>query len=104
MFLIANFIEALAKIIGIVLNLYMWVIIIRAVLSWFSPDPYNPFVQFLYRVTEPVLYYVRYYTGRWIPPLRGIGIDISPIIVIIVIIFLQNFLVRSLLQLAVVFR
>ena len=76
MFVIGNFIEAAARIIDIGLSIYMWLIIIRAVLSWVNPDPYNTVVIFLYRATEPVLYYVR----RWIP-LRGLGIDISPIIV-----------------------
>jgi YggT family protein len=104
MFVIANFIEAVARIVDMGLTIYMWMIIIRAVISWVNPDPYNPIVQFLYRATEPVLYYVRYYTGRWIPPLRGIGIDFSPVIVILIIIFLQSFIVRSMLQMALYFR
>ena len=60
-----------------------------------NPDPYNPIVRFLYRVTEPVLTPIR----RWIP-LKGMGIDISPIILIGVIYFLQAFLVKTLMQLA----
>ncbi len=99
MFVIGNFIEALARIVDMGLTLYMWLIIIRALLSWVNPDPYNPIVRFLYRVTEPVLYYVR----RLIP-LRGIGIDFSPIIVILVIVFLQSFLVKTMLQIAVSLR
>jgi len=104
MFVIGNLLEAVARIIDIGLTLYMWIIIIRALISWVNPDPYNPVVQFLYKVTEPLLYYVRYYMGRWIPPLRGIGIDISPIIVIFIIIFLQSFLVRTLMQMALYFK
>ena len=99
MFIAANFIEGLARIINVGLTIYMWMIIIRAVLSWVNPDPYNPIVMFLYRSTEPVLYRIR----RWIP-LGNIGIDISPIIVILVIIFLQSFLVKSLLQLSLYFK
>ncbi len=99
MFVIGNFIGAIARIVDIALTIYMWLIIIRALISWVNPDPYNPIVRFLYRATEPVLYYVR----RWIP-LRGIGIDISPIIVILVIIFIQSFLVKSLLQIALYFK
>ncbi|MBN2514815.1 MAG: YggT family protein [Deltaproteobacteria bacterium] len=99
MFVLGNLIEALAKIVDIGLTIYMWMIIIRAILSWVNPDPYNPIVMFLYRATEPVLYQIR----KWIP-LGNIGIDISPIIVILVIIFLQSFLVRSMLQLAVYFK
>ncbi len=95
MFILANFIEATARIIQIVLTLYMWIIIIRAIISWVSPDPYNPVVRILYSITEPVLYRVR----RWIPT-GGLGIDFSPIIVILVIIFLQSFLVKTLLQVA----
>ena len=76
MFLVANLIEALAKILDVALSLYTWVIIIRALLSWVNPDPYNVIVQFLYRATEPVLRPVR----RWIP-LRNFGIDLSPVIV-----------------------
>jgi len=99
MFVIGNLIEAIARIIDIGLSIYMWLIIIRALLSWVNPDPYNPIVILLYRATEPVLYYIR----RWIP-LRGLGIDISTIVAILIIIFLQSFLVRSMLQIAVYFK
>ena len=99
MFIIGNFIMALAKIIDMALTLYMWIIIARALISWVNPDPYNPIVHFLYRVTEPVMAPVR----RWLP-LRGLGIDISPIIVIAAIIFLQSFLLKSLIELAYYLR
>ena len=99
MFVLGNFIEALARIVNIGLNIYMWLIIIRALISWVNPDPYNPIVRFLYRVTEPVLYQVR----RLIP-LRGLGMDFSPIIVILIIVFLQSFLVNTMLQVAVNLR
>jgi YggT family protein len=95
MFLLANLIEAFAKILDVVLSLYTWVIIIRALLSWVNPDPYNTIVRFLYRATEPVLKPVR----RWLP-FRNFGIDLSPIVVILAIMFLQYFLVPSLIQLA----
>jgi YggT family protein len=95
MFLAANLIEALARILDVALSLYTWVIIIRALLSWVNPDPYNPLVRFLYRATEPVLRPVR----RWLP-LGNIGIDLSPLVVIAAIMFLQYFLVPSLLQMA----
>ena len=96
MFVLENLIFALAKIIDMGLTLYMWLIIGRAVVSWVNPDPYNPIVNFLHRATEPVLAPVR----RWIP-MGGLGIDISPVIVIMVIYFLQQFLVRTMMQLAV---
>jgi YggT family protein len=73
----------------------MWVIIARAVISWVNPDPYNPIVRFLNSITEPVLYPVR----RRIPIHFG-GLDFSPILVILAIIFLQSFVVQSLVQLA----
>jgi YggT family protein len=86
MFVLSNFIIGLAKVIDIALTLYMWIIIFRALISWVNPDPYNQIVIFLYRVTEPVLGPIR----RRLP-MRNIGIDISPIIVILVIIFLNIF-------------
>ena len=99
MFVLENLIFALAKIIDIGLTIYMWIIIGRALISWVNPDPYNPIVTFLYRATEPVLAPIR----RWIP-LRGMGIDISPIIVILVIYFLQMFLVKTMIQLSISLR
>lgn len=95
MFVLGNFIIALAKVIEIVLTLYMWIIIFRAVISWVNPDPYNKIVILLYRVTEPVLRPV-----RRLLPLRNMGIDISPIIVMLIILFLQYFLVASIIELA----
>ena len=91
MFIISNLLSALAVIIHYALTIYMWVVIARAVISWVNPDPYNPIVRFLYEVTEPVLYRI-----RRILPLPMTGIDFSPIIVFIIIIFLDNFLVQTL--------
>lgn len=99
MFILSNFIMAVAKVLGIVLNLYMWLIVIRAVASWFSPDPYNQIYIFLVRVTEPVLGYI-----RRLLPLRAGMLDLSPIIAILVIIFLQSFLVQSLYGIAMSLR
>lgn len=99
MFVLGNFIAAMAHILDTVLTIYMWIIIIRAVLSWVNPDPYNPIVRFIHQVTEPVMYRVR----RWIP-IGGFGIDFSPIIILLAIVFLQSFLVSSLLELANRFR
>jgi YggT family protein len=95
MFILGNLLAALASVIGLVLNLYMWIIIARAVISWVNPDPYNPIVRFLYSITDPVLLAIR----RRLPLSFG-GIDFSPIVVILVIIFLQRFLVASLHDLA----
>jgi len=95
MFIAANFITALAQVAAMALDFFMWVIIIRAFISWVNPDPYNPIVQFLYKVTEPVLRPIR----RLIP-VYNIGIDLSPLIVVLIIVFLKSFLVSSLVQLA----
>ncbi len=95
MFVLGNFIEGVAKVLDMVLTIYIWIIVIRALISWVNPDPYNPIVQFLYRATEPVLRPVR----RWLP-FRNIGIDFSPVIVIAAIIFIQTFVVQSLIQMA----
>ena len=95
MFVLSNFVVALARIVDLVLTLYMWVIIFRAVISWVNPDPYNQIVIFLYRVTEPVLGPIR----RKLP-FRNVGIDFSPMVVILIILFLQYFLVATMIQLA----
>ncbi len=95
MFVLSNFLIAVAKILDIALTLYMWIIIGRAIISWVNPDPYNPIVRFLHSVTEPVLYAIR----RRLPLFFG-GIDFSPILVILAIIFLQSFLVQTLIQIA----
>ncbi len=95
MFVIGNFLAAIARILDIALTLYMWIIIARAVVSWVNPDPHNPIIRFLNAVTEPVLYQVR----RRLPISFG-GIDFSPIIVLLVIVFVQSFLVRSLAEMA----
>ncbi len=94
MFVITNFMSAIAYVIELVLNIYMWIIIARAIISWVNPDPYNPIVSFLYRATEPVLSRVR----RIIPYLGGI--DLSPLVVLLIIYFLKMFVVRSLYMLA----
>jgi YggT family protein len=95
MFAVRHLLEAVVEIINLGLNIYMWLIVARAILSWVSPDPYNPIVRFLYSVTEPVLGWVR----RRVPIVFG-GLDLSPILVLLAIVFLQKFLVASLLELA----
>jgi YggT family protein len=98
MFIVGNFIKAVAIILNYVLTFYMWIVIAHAVLSWVSPDPYNPIVRFINSVTEPVLYRIR---SRI--PVSFSGIDFSPVIVILGIIFLQYFVVNSLLRLSLSF-
>ena len=95
MFIMSNLLAAVAKVLDIALTIFMWIIIARAILSWVSPDPYNPIVRFINNITEPVLYQVR----RRIPLSFG-GMDFSPIIILLAVIFLQQFVVQSLQQFA----
>ncbi len=94
MFVFANFLLAVAKIADILLTIYLYILIARAIISWVNPDPYNPIVNFLYRSTEPILSRVR----KFLPDMGGL--DLSPIIVLVAIYFLQSFLVRSIYDLA----
>ncbi|MBI3003089.1 MAG: YggT family protein [candidate division NC10 bacterium] len=94
MFVLGNFLSALAVVLQWILQTYMFIVIARALISWVSPNPYNPIVQFLTQITEPVLRPV-----RRLLPLPG-GIDFSPLVVILGLAFLQSFLVPTLRQLA----
>ncbi|MDQ7786807.1 MAG: YggT family protein [Thermodesulfovibrionales bacterium] len=95
MFIFANLILAIAYIANTLLTVYMWIIIISALISWVNPDPYNPIVRFLYTVTDPVLRRIRKLIGSRL----GV-IDISPMIAILIILFVKYFLIQSLLEFA----
>jgi len=99
-FVLGNLLIAVAKILDVVLTILYWLILIRALISWVSPDPFNPLVQFLYKTTEPILYPIR----KILPTGFRFGIDISPIIAFLAILFLKSFLVRTLIDLAIRFR
>ena len=86
-----NFLNALALVIKFVLDAYMFIIIGRVIVSWVNADRYNPIVRFLYEATEPLLSRVRRYI-----PIFGGGLDLSPLILILAIMFLKNFLVPTL--------
>ncbi|MEC4891344.1 MAG: YggT family protein [Nitrospira sp.] len=94
MFVLRNVLLGTATVLDYILWLYMWIIIARALISWVNPDPWNPIVQFLDRATEPVLTPIR----RWIG--WRMGIDLSPIIAILILTFLQFAVVQSLKDLA----
>jgi YggT family protein len=96
MFALSNFLIALANILNIIFTIAWWLILIRALISWVNPDPYNPIVQFLYKTTEPILDPIR----RILPQGLRFGIDISPIIAFLVIVFLRSFLVQTIYELA----
>jgi YggT family protein len=95
MFILSNFIAALAQVLDYVLWAYIWILFGRVVVTWVNADPYNPIVRFLYNATEPVLARIR----RLLPVYAG-GFDLSPLVAWIAILFLQRFLVRSLYDLA----
>lgn len=90
MFVLANFLSALAQLLQMVFQVYTLILIVRVLITWVNPDPFNPVVQFLSRVTDPVLEPLR----RVIPPLGPI--DISPIVALLLLQALQHFIVRTL--------
>ncbi len=94
MFMLGNFLMAIAKLINFVLSAYIWVVIGSAVISWVNADPYNPIVRFLRQATDPLLSRI-----RRVLPVMG-GLDLSPMILILIIVFLQSFLVPTLQQMA----
>ena len=93
MFVFGDLIISIGIILDYILGFYKWVVIIAALISWVNPDPHNPIVRFLYAVTEPLFRPIRRAIGYRLGP-----IDISPVIVILVIIFLQSFLVRTVIK------
>ena len=96
MFILSNLLNAVARVLDVVFTIMYWLILIRALISWVNPDPYNPIVQFLYKTTEPILYPIR----KLLPLDFRFGIDISPIIAFLAIFFLRSFLVQTLIDLS----
>ena len=90
MFVMGNVLLGFATVLDYALTFYTWIIIARALISWVNPDPWNPIVQFLDRVTEPVLSPIRRRLG-W-----RMGVDLSPLVAIVAITFLQIAVVQSL--------
>jgi len=88
-----NIILGIATVLEVVLSIYKWAIIIRALISWVNPDPYNPIVQALTRVTEPALRPLR----KLAPPYK-VGVDLSPLIAILILLFLDYALIANLKQ------
>ena len=92
MFVLANFLYATAHLLEFLLNIYMYIVIARAIISWVNADPYNPIVRFLYRATEPLLGRIR----KILPDLGGL--DLSPLLVLLAIIFMQKFVINSIFE------
>jgi len=95
MFILGNFINAIATILSFAVTILWWLIIIRALISWVNPDPHNPIVQFLYKTTEPILM-----PFRKIVPAFNLGLDLSPIFAILALMFIKYFIIVSLFDLA----
>ena len=95
MMVFSTFLESLAHIISMLINIYIWVLIIAVLLSWVKPDPYNPIVQVLTRLSEPL-----FAKMRSLMPTNFGGIDFAPLIVIVVLKFIDLMFVRLLLKYA----
>ncbi len=98
MLVIAHLLSGIAAILDMLVSLFLFLIIARAILSWVNPDPYNPIVRFIVQSTDPLLIPAR----RYIPAFGGI--DFSPIVVLALLTFLQVFLVALLKDYAVELR
>src|SRR3990172_8342987 len=90
----ANFLQAIAEILNMILQFMIVIIIVRAFISWVNPDPHNPIVRFLHGSTEPLLRPFR----RFMPPWKTGGIDFSPLIVILLLVFIRILVVQSLVE------
>ncbi len=97
MIVLANTLSAIALVLGSLLNIYFWIVIISAVLTWVRPDPYNPIVRTLRLLTEPVFYRVR----KWLPFTYTSGMDFSPVVVLLAIELINRIVIASLAQYAI---
>jgi YggT family protein len=93
MFVFGNLFSTVGSILNMLLTIYFWIIFARAVLSWVRPDPYNPIVRTICRLVDPVTYRI-----SKIIPTRAAMIDFSPFLLMLIIVFLQKFLVRTLIE------
>jgi YggT family protein len=92
---LGNIIMGLGGIVHSLITVYIWVVIIAALISWVRPDPYNPIVQVLYRLTEPVYVFIR----RYIPTVIN-GLDLTPIVIIVALQIIDVILINLLGALA----
>ena len=97
MIVLANTLSAIALVLGSLLNIYFWIVIISAVLTWVRPEPYNPIVRTLRLLTEPVFYRVR----KWLPFTYTSGLDFSPVVVLLAIELINRIVIASLAQYAI---
>lgn len=92
-----NFVYALARVFDLVVEAYIWIVIIRSLVTWVHADPRNPIVQFLASVVDPVTNRIR----RLFPIVRAGAVDLSPLVLIFFLWFLRLFVTRTLIQLSV---
>lgn len=90
------FVVAIARIVDMAFNIYFFIVIARALISWVNPDPYNPIVRFLHGATDPVLYRLR----RMVPFLQAGAFDFSPIVLLILLSLAQQVIMSFLYRLA----
>jgi len=95
MIVVSTLLMAIANILNMVIGLYIWIVIIAALITWVRPDPYNPIVQILYKLTEPVYALIRRYI-----PTNFNGFDVAPLILILGLQFIQLFFVNLLFKIA----
>ncbi len=94
MFVIGELFWSLSRLVSLVLNIVYFILVIRIILSWVNPDPYNQIVQIIYRITEPILAPFRRL------PLQAGGIDFSPIVAFLVLNIVGSFIVNIIRQIA----
>jgi len=94
MFIFSNLFMSIANLLDILITIYIWIVIIRVIVSWINVSLYNPYVQFLIKVTEPVLYRIR----RFLPDFGAL--DLAPLVLVLALYFAQSFVVTTLRQLA----
>jgi YggT family protein len=92
MFVIGYLLVAVAKLISMILSIIYFLLVVRIIMSWVNPDPYNDIVRMIYKITDPILDPLR----RMIPMKMGM-FDFSPIVAFLLIYFLNQFLVNVLI-------
>ena len=93
--IVSTFLQAIAEILHLIITAYTWVIIASAIISWVQPDPFNPIVQLLNRLTQPAYGFTR----RFIPTVFG-GIVLAPVIILIALHFIDRFFIRLIFEFA----
>ena len=99
MILLGNFLLGMAEVIRLILNAYMLLLLVRVILSWTNPDPYNPLVRFIENATEPPMRWIR----RRVRLVFG-QMDFAPLLLLIILVFLQTFLVGTLAEYGVALK